>query len=444
MDRIVEFLGNIRDFLFDFSSFRSIIVTLSTWTIAIVAILLLWRVLLGRRGVRPSRSEPGLEVELAEADPQNLSPFLADDDLEGRRLERVLFGAFVMSVLIALSLFLYFMREPVRTNASIEKFNDESVERGAVLYANDQMPEFNSTQSLACANCHGTKGEGGVASFVITPVAEGEAPVRVAWKAPPLNTVILRYPADAAKIEANTPLDTQLAQILTYGRPGTPMPAWGVAGGGAKNEQSIGDLVNYLYTIQIGNGDAMLLARDQVSAAESQPAENLQTRQEELKTAQDELAAAQQEGVAATIAAAQEKLDAAVQAVADAQRWVAERENVTDGQLLFEANCARCHTKGWSYFDPNDPYALPDWTGPIRDAAGDLVQGSGAFGPELQDGRSLTQFPEQETQIEFVTNGSLFQKPYGVNGIGSGRMPGFINVLTEEQIDAIVEYERQL
>ena len=33
---------------------------------------------------------------------------------------------------------------------------------------------------------------------------------------------------------------------------------------------------------------------------------------------------------------------------------------------------------------------------------------------------------------------------YGVHGQGTGRMPGFAQMLTEEQIQAIVEYERNL
>ena len=43
--------------------------------------------------------------------------------------------------------------------------------------------------------------------------------------------------------------------IITYGRPGTPMQAWGVAGGGPKNDQSIQDLVAFLRTIQLKPSD---------------------------------------------------------------------------------------------------------------------------------------------------------------------------------------------
>ena len=27
---------------------------------------------------------------------------------------------------------------------------------------------------------------------------------------------------------------------------------------------------------------------------------------------------------------------------------------MNDGEMLFRLNCARCHTKGWSYYDPNN------------------------------------------------------------------------------------------
>ena len=48
------------------------------------------------------------------------------------------------------------------------------------------------------------------------------------------------------------------------------------------------------------------------------------------------------------------------------------------------------------------------------------------------------------SNVELVTQGSGFQKPYGTQGIGSGRMPGFGQELTARQIDEIVLYERSL
>jgi mono/diheme cytochrome c family protein len=109
----------------------------------------------------------------------------------------------------------------------------------------------------------------------------------------------------------------------------------------------------------------------------------------------------------------------------------------TDGQLLFQLQCARCHTKGWSYFDPLDPSAAPA-PGP---------QGGGAFGPNLTDGAEVRQFPGRtgvEDHILFVGQGVALNKSYGVRGVYNGGMPRFNQILTEEQIQAIVEYERGL
>jgi mono/diheme cytochrome c family protein len=40
--------------------------------------------------------------------------------------------------------------------------------------------------------------------------------------------------------------------------------------------------------------------------------------------------------------------------------------------------------------------------------------------------------------------GSEDEKSYGARGVGTGRMPGFGEMLTAEQIKAIVDYERGL
>ena len=94
---------------------------------------------------------------------------------------------------------------------------------------------------------------------------------------------------------------------------------------------------------------------------------------------------------------------------------------------LYSAYCARCHTAGYS-------------AGP----AGTLESGSGAFGPSLRDGRSVTQFPDAEDHYEFILNGSVNGQAYGVNGIGRGWMPGFGAVLSEADLRLIIDYERSL
>ncbi|MDJ0962090.1 MAG: cytochrome c [Acidimicrobiia bacterium] len=94
---------------------------------------------------------------------------------------------------------------------------------------------------------------------------------------------------------------------------------------------------------------------------------------------------------------------------------------------LYNAFCARCHTAGYS-----------------AGVAYEQGAGSGAWGPALTGGRSVVQFPDAEDQITFIIRGSNLAEDYGVNGIGRGWMPGFGQILTEEDIRLIVSYERSM
>jgi mono/diheme cytochrome c family protein len=140
------------------------------------------------------------------------------------------------------------------------------------------------------------------------------------------------------------------------------MPPWGIAGGGALNDQQLEDLIAYLDSIKLDPKDV---------------------KEANLK------------------------------------------EYGTDGQKLFEAFCARCHTQGASYGQPG-------------------VQGGGALGPDLTGGATLRQFPTVEQHVSWVTETVEVGKQYGQRGIASGRMPYFGDTLTQEQIAAIVAYERAL
>jgi mono/diheme cytochrome c family protein len=109
---------------------------------------------------------------------------------------------------------------------------------------------------------------------------------------------------------------------------------------------------------------------------------------------------------------------------------------MTEGEVLFRTNCARCHTKGASYYDPNNVDLPPP-----------SPSGSGAFGPNLTNGSTLEQFPGGagiQEQFDWVALGAPPNEGYGVRGISSGRMPHFVRMLSERQIDAIVRYERGL
>lgn len=102
-------------------------------------------------------------------------------------------------------------------------------------------------------------------------------------------------------------------------------------------------------------------------------------------------------------------------------------EEATQAAGLFNAYCARCHTGGYSAGAPFEQGS-----------------GTGAWGPALFDGRTVIQFPSVEGHVDFVMNGSENYQKYGINGLGSGRMPAFGAILTEAQIDLIVKYERSL
>ena len=91
-----------------------------------------------------------------------------------------------------------------------------------------------------CEDCHGPKGTGGQTSFVITD-EDGKYVDTVTWNAPALNTVLWRFS------------QAEVKDILTYGRPGTPMQPWGVTGGGALSDQQLDDLIDYLWSIQLPN-----------------------------------------------------------------------------------------------------------------------------------------------------------------------------------------------
>ena len=97
------------------------------------------------------------------------------------------------------------------------------------------------------------------------------------------------------------------------------------------------------------------------------------------------------------------------------------------GAGLFNAYCARCHTGGYSAGQPFEQGA-----------------GSGAWGPSLVDGRAELQFPDMPDQIAFVMSGTDNGVKYGINGLGSGRMPGFGQILSTADIELIVRYERSL
>ena len=274
---------------------------------------------------------------------------------------------FGLIAVIAVGLPMYWLAEPGRQSNAEEYYEGPDgvfANRGAGLFAGSEAG------GLGCADCHGSAGQGGSRSHILLD-SEGEFVAQVDWKAPALNAATLRYD------------DDELRFVLNYGRPGTPMAAWGAPGGGPLTTQQIDNLIDFLHSIEVD---------------------------------QDELQASITEEV---------------------DRSVEEGEFGSVGEAIFNYglysaadagtySCGRCHTAGWSYGDP----------GPTG--------GGGTIGFSLRDGATLTRFPTAEEHAAFITEGSENGVGYGVNGQGSGRMPGFGAYYTPEQISEVVDYERGL
>ena len=201
-----------------------------------------------------------------ETTPANLTPFLADDELESRRLERVQGWALLFAAVVAVALPLYWLHEPSRQKESVTYFSKNAAERGKILFSNSSMLTYDPTQSLLCANCHGATGGGGQ----VAPARErqvghlaGAAAQHRARTLPGRSGV--RQPVD----QQSDGTVCDVTNIITYGRPGTPMPAWGVPGGGPKNVQAIQDLVAFLRTIQLKPAEIKAQEAKNVDAAKS-------------------------------------------------------------------------------------------------------------------------------------------------------------------------------
>lgn len=353
--------------------------------------------------LRASRPEIGSEIELA----PNRKPYLTDEELETTRLNRTLQWALVLLVICSVGVPLYWLAEPGRQSGAIEQFESVFASRGEERYV----------EGSQCQNCHGPEGTGGLAAYTITD-ADGEFVATVQWRAPALNTVLLRFSRD------------EVTYILNYGRPFSPMVGWGAeVNKGPLNEQQISNLVDYLASIQLSPDEA----REEIGT--------------ELAL-QLGLLSAEDQGDPDAVAEAIEQID---------------YDDPEVGELLFNLgrdnsfaagaySCGRCHTRGWSI--ASDPDQVEPSDADLSDYVG-FPDGSGAFGPNLTGGLVPRQFATVDELVEFVSLGSEDGEPYGNNGIGSGNMPSFGDnpnteevegdgMMSEEMIRAIANYEVDL
>ncbi len=337
--------------------------------------------------IKAGREEVGAELELA----ANLKPYLDDDELESKKLDRALTMGLAGLVLVGVGLPAYWLAEPGRQEGAIDDFARVAVDRGEDLYS----------VGAQCNACHGPDGVGGVASYTILD-DDSEFVAQVNWEAPALDTVMLRYDEE------------EVYYILEYGRPYSPMPAWGAGGGGPLTEQQLENVIAYLQSIT-------------VTTTESKAAVEAELRSQ----------LGLEDGG---------EIDYDDLATGEALFNLGQESGFAGGAY----SCGRCHTRGWSI---NADSAVPDTAdlGPYIDYA----DGSGGYGPRLRGELIPRQFATVDALAAFLHVGAERGVAYGQNGLsGDGMMPGFGDnpnteqaddgMLTTEMIDAIARYVESL
>ena len=338
----------------------------------------------------------------------NRTFFLSDEELEGRALTRVLTWGFITLVISAVGLPLYGVLESNRQVGEAQKLTNESLRRGEQMWQPTTSPQESGGQPpFGCAGCHGADGSGGNAPFSVTDALGVTS--QVSWAAPQINNVNQRFTRD------------EVRYIMVFGRAGKPMPAWGIAGGGPMSDQQVEDAINYLFAT-VEEGGIALAPEPALRGVPPVDADG-----NPVVTAIDDAQARYEKARNALCVTALGEAAIKVNNVDDAcpQAEVAGLELPSQGALLFNLNCARCHTKGYSWGDPQ------------RTA-------SGWLGPNLTNGSTLRQFPDQSAMVNFINAGAPLGQAYGTGGSSEGVMPHFGSYLTEDQVQSIVEYVRTL
>jgi mono/diheme cytochrome c family protein len=347
--------------------------------------------------LRAGRKEVGSEIELA----ANRGNVPSDEVLEGRKLNTALFSAAGLLAIIGVALPLYWLGEPGRQVGAAANYEAIFVERGQALYETGAQ----------CVNCHAGGGVGGVASFIIND-QNGQFVAQVNWTAPALNNLMYRYSED------------EVRYILNFGRPGTPMAAWGGPGGGPLTTQQLDELIAYIWTLQLTPQEM----RDEVYGLVDGIDPALGERLKEV-----------------------DKSNEGIEEPLTANR-LSRADEIRLGEILFNNqevaagsySCGRCHVAGAAYGRAWQPFARLQY---------------GSFGPDLTGVEN--QATEQQ-HFSLVWQGMEEGKIYFSRRQGNPQMPGFganpntgqedkgipdlgaEGMLTPAQVWAVVTWERNL
>ena len=161
--------------------------------------------------------------------PAGFRPGPSDEELERKVLPSYMAWGALATLIISLWLPAYWLREPTRLEDARVKFQTREVAEGRGLY-----------EEFLCSQCHGENAEGGTRTFSIDGVDHQFAE-------PPLKYIYARYQATGMSEDDITRL---VLDAINQGRPGTPMPTWGLAFGGPLNSEQVENIVLYLQTVQ--------------------------------------------------------------------------------------------------------------------------------------------------------------------------------------------------
>jgi mono/diheme cytochrome c family protein len=340
--------------------------------VVLVPAALLWMIFIARTGRPGGPRRPRLGI------PAALKPGQPDEVLEGPRLERLLFWGFVVTVITVAFFPAYWLPEATRQSAFQERFDHEAVERGELIFQlappldeDVSAAEFKEEEKAislgqGCANCHGGDASGGLANPAYKDPVTGDT---VAYRAPPLDNVFQRWDEEVVRF------------TIERGRPGTPMPAWGVDYGGSMTSQMITDVIAWLKTLP-GNQEAPPAISDGCQEPEA--------------------------------------------------------DDLGCGKEIFEARCAVCHgTEG-----QGKEAAGTDQTLDYNNSGPDEVSDPWFQGMALWQG-DVTHLSETQ-HITTVRNGRRFAfMPAWAEAPATGITPS-LYPLTDAQILAVVAYERSL
>ncbi|HEX3327710.1 MAG TPA: c-type cytochrome [Actinomycetota bacterium] len=396
---------------------------MSTNDVILVAIVvmvptaLLWAIFLVRRGRPGQPARPRIGI------PRALRPGQPDEVLEGKRLERILTWGFIVTLALAIFIPAYWLPETQRQTAYQDKLNEASVERGSIIFKppgvlppNADPLQFKKVEKslslgMGCANCHGAGGAGG--QNVFTDPVTGS---KVVYKVPPLNNVFQRWDEDTVRF------------TIEQGRPGTDMPTWGVLYGGPMTEMMINDVIAYLHSLP-GN---------QPGAAPPLPSSCSHLPKTSLTPSPSPSSSG---GGGAAAKANKPKPAASTGPFGEGKPKQAKvSPQVLDcGKGIFMARCAVCHGPEGQGKQDSTLVALP---------------GTGVPGIPLQKGpvwyqgmalwHGNVQHLTESEHFFTIVNGRrfAFMPPWGESPAQGIPVPP--NPLSDDQINAVMQYERTL